>query len=485
MTAHARRASTFLALAFAAVAAIGQGATDGSRSVSYERLLRAADHPEDWLTYNGDYAGRRYSALEQIDASNVAGLRAAWVYQMDSGLVETTPLVFDGLMLITEPPSSVTALDVRTGKRIWKFQPKIPTETKTLGFPPVNRGVAVLDDLVFVGTTDAWLYALDIETGAERWRTQVADNATGHAITLAPLALDGKVIVGISGGEAGIRGFVDAYDAATGERAWRFYTIPGPGEPGHETWGGDSWKTGAGATWITGTYDPDLDLLYWGVGNPGPDWNGDVRPGDNLYTSSVVALRPADGSLAWHFQYTPHDTHDWDANQVPVLVDQEIGGQRTKTLVTANRNAFYYVLDREDGRFLRAEPYAKQTWAKRIDERGRPEVIPGTEPTEDGVLVWPSLQGATNWYSPSYSPKTHLFFVATREMGAVYFKSDVDYEPGEYFTGGGEQALDGEDARGYIRALDADTGKLRWEFEMLTPPWAGVLATGGGAGVRR
>ena len=463
-----------------AAPAIAQDSESSPRTVPYQRLVDASQHPEDWLTYNGDYAGRRFSALDQVTPDNVQDLRVEWVYQTAPGLVETTPLVFDGLMLLTEPPSTVTALDVRTGRAIWTFQPTIPTEVKVLGFPPVNRGVAVLDDLVFVGTVDAWLYALDLETGAVRWRTQVADNATGHSITLAPLALDGKVIVGISGGEAGIRGFVDAYHAESGELAWRFYTIPGPGEPGNETWGGDSWKTGAGATWITGTYDPALDLLYWGVGNPGPDWNGDVRPGDNLYTSSVVALRPDDGSLAWHFQYTPHDTHDWDANQIPVLVDLEIAGQPTKTLVTANRNAFYYVLDRDDGRFLTAKAYAKQTWAERIDENGRPVVLPNTEPSEEGTLVWPSLQGATNWYSPAYSPETELFYVATREMGATYFKNEVEYEPGEYFTGGGEQALDGEDARGFIRALDVHTGETRWEWEMLTPPWAGVLATAGG-----
>ncbi len=471
-------AISFLLVTLGATGAMAQSDVT-SRGVPYDRLVRAAETPEDWLTYNGDYAGRRFSPLDQINTSNVGTLRAEWAYQTDAGLVETSPVVFDGLMLLTEPPSTVTALDVRTGKRIWKFEPKIPATTKTLGFPPVNRGVAALDDLVFVGTTDAWLYALDLETGAERWRTQVADNDTGHAITLAPLALDGKVIVGISGGEAGIRGFVDAYDAKSGERVWRFYTIPAPGEPGNETWGGDSWKTGAGATWITGSYDPELDLLYWGVGNPGPDWNGDVRPGDNLYTSSVVALRAGDGTLAWHFQYTPHDTHDWDANQVPVLVDLDLAGQPTKTLVTANRNAFYYVLERRGGQFLRAEPYAKQTWAERIDEAGRPVVLPNTEPTEEGVLVWPSLQGATNWYSPSYSPRTELFYVATREMGAVYYKTDVEYEPGEYFTGGGEQALDGEDARGFVRALEVRTGELAWEWPMLTPPWAGVLSTGG------
>ncbi len=460
--------------------ALATGSTAWAQ-VPYERLVHAASEPESWLHYSGDYAARRYSALDQITPENVGSLRVAWVYQMQApGLVETTPLVFDGLMILTEPPSTVTALDVRTGRRLWSFQPTIDREVRTIGFPPVNRGVAVLDDKVFVGTIDAWIYALDLKSGVERWRTQMADNALGHSITLAPLALDGKIIVGTSGGEAGIRGFVDAYDADTGERLWRFWTIPGPGEPGHESWSGDSWQRGAGATWITGAYDPEADLLYWGVGNPGPDWNGDVRPGDNLYTASTVALDPDDGSLRWHFQYTPHDTHDWDANQVPILLDAEVGGVPRKLLVTANRNAFYYLLDRTDGRFLAATPYAKQTWAEGIDEAGRPIVIPGTEPTYEGVEVWPSLQGATNWFSPSYSPETGLFYVATREMGAIYFKRDVEFEEGEAFLGGGEQTLDGEAARGYIRALDVTSGEKRWEFELRTPPWSGVLSTGGG-----
>jgi len=286
--------------------------------------------------------------------------------------------------------------------------------------------------------------------------------------------------VGISGGETGIRGFVDAYDAATGERLWRTWTIPGPGEPGNDTWGGDSWRSGAGATWLTGSYDPDLNLLYWGIGNPGPDWNGDVRPGDNLYTASVMALDADTGELRWHFQYTPHDTHDWDANQIQVLLDDDWEGEPRKLLVTANRNAFYYVLDRETGEFLHGVEYAKQTWSEGLDENGRAIVIPGTEPSYKGTLVWPSLQGSTNWFSPSYSPLTGGFYVAVREMGAVYYKQDVDFEPGQPFLGGGEQRLDGDQAQGWVYALDALTGERRWQFNLLSPPWSGVMATGGG-----
>jgi alcohol dehydrogenase (cytochrome c) len=275
---------------------------------------------------------------------------------------------------------------VRTGRTLWRYEPDLPKDLKTLGFPPVNRGVALLGDRVFVGTLDARLVALDALSGSVRWTAQVADNKAGYAITSAPLAIDGKVIIGVSGGEAGIRGFLDAYDAQTGARLWRFHTIPGPGEPGHDTWAGDSWKTGGGPTWLTGAYDPGLDLLYWGVGNPAPDWNGDARPGDNLYACSLVALEARTGRLRWHFQFTPHDTHDWDANQVPVLLDATVDGRPRRLVATANRNAFYYVLDRETGEFLRGTAFARQTWASGLDPKGRPIVLPDKEPSEKGTL---------------------------------------------------------------------------------------------------
>ena len=463
-----------------------RGETTGNRvpttiDVPYDRILNAASHPEEWLSYNGTFASTRFSTLRQIDRNNVHGLAPAWIYQIhDLAPVETTPIVVGDIMFVTEPPTAVTALDARTGRPLWSWRARMPRDVKTLGFPPTNRGVAILGDTLYVGTLDAHLVALDAKSGVERWSVKVSDNDTGHAITMAPLALRDKIIVGISGGEAGIRGFVDAYDPDTGALVWRFWTIPAAGEPGVETWGGTSYQTGAGATWLTGSYDPELNLLYWGIGNPGPDWNGDVRPGDNLYTSSLVALDADTGELRWYFQFTPHDTHDWDANQIPVLIDLDLGGVLREVVAMANRNAFYYLLDRETGRFLRGVPYAKQTWAEGLDESGRPVVIPGTEPTEEGTLVWPSLQGATNWFSPAYSPETELFYVATREMGAWYFKTEVEYEPGEYFMGGGEQALGGDQAKGYVRALDVGTGELRWEFDLQSPPWAGVLATAGG-----
>jgi alcohol dehydrogenase (cytochrome c) len=482
-------------------------ASSASAQVSYERLLKARTEPGSWLTYSGTYDAQRYSPLDLIRPENVATLRPAWVYQAtQTGPFEATPLVADGVMYLTEPRGPVVALDARTGRSLWRWDPVLPKDLRTLGFGPANRGVALLDGTVFVGTLDARLVALDAVSGAVRWTARLADNKLGYAITSAPLAIDGQVVIGVSGGEAGIRGFLDSYDARTGERRWRFVTIPGPGEPGHETWTGDSWKTGGGPTWLSGSYDPDLDLLYWGVGNPGPDWNGDARPGDNLYTCSLVALEAKTGRLRWYFQFTPHDTHDWDANQVPVLLDAEVAGDISESggagrakdgsrlsdisgdtsgkprrlVLLANRNAFYYVLDRTTGEFLRGVPYAKQTWAQGLDAKGRPIAFPGQEPSEKGTLTWPSLQGATNWFSPSYSPKTGLFYVSVREMGSTYYKGEVTYVPGAYFMGGGESMRPGEEAYGAVRGLDALTGETRWEFRLLSPPWSGLLATGGG-----
>ncbi len=449
--------------------------------VPYERLLKSSREPGAWLTYSGNYQAHRFSGLAQLTPANIAGLRPRWIYQMkERGSVETSPLVADGVMYITEPPSTVTALDLRSGRPLWNWQRPMPRDLKTIGFGRVNRGVAVLDEMVYVGTLDAHLVALDARSGAVRWDAVVADYKLGHCITVAPLAINGKIITGISGGEAGIRGFLDAYDAKTGKRLWRFWTVPAPGEPGSDTWSGDAWKTGGAPTWVTGSYDPELKLVYWGTGNPGPDWNGDPRPGDNLYACSLVALDADTGKLRWHFQFTPHDVHDWDATEIPVLLDAVVRGRQRKLVAMANRNAFYYLLDRETGEFLQGVPYAKQTWAKGLDERGRPIVLPNTEPSEQGTLVYPSLQGATNWFSPSYSPLNKLFFVSVREMGAYYFKGEAEYKPGTFFAGGGERALAGDQAYGAIRALDAASGKVRWEFRLQSPPWAGVLATAGG-----
>jgi alcohol dehydrogenase (cytochrome c) len=457
-----------------------------SAQTSYEQLLADEKNGDDWLSYSGGYKSERFSPLGQIKPANVSQLKVMWAYQMQAagiagaGLQETTPLVANGIMYLTEAPSSVTALDARTGNLLWHWKPDISEEVLNIGFPRINRGVALLDDSVFVATLDARLFALDAISGAVRWEATVADNSVGFSLTLAPLALDGKIIVGVSGAEAGIRGFIDAYDSNTGERLWRTFTVPEPGEPGSETWQGEAWQTGGGSTWLTGSFDAELNTLYWTTGNPAPDWNGDLRPGDNLFTCAVLALNPDTGEMLWHFQYTPHDTHDWDANQIPVLIDGEFEGKQRKLLALANRNAFYYLIDRETGEYLLGEEYSYQTWAEGIDDLGRPIVKLNTEPTREGNLVWPSLQGATNWFSPSYNPNTGQFFVPNRRMGAIYYKADVEYTPGAPFLGGGEQALDGDRASGAIVALDAMTGKQEWEFELLTPPWSGVMATAGG-----
>jgi alcohol dehydrogenase (cytochrome c) len=449
--------------------------------VTYDRLRGAEHEPESWLTYSGGYAAHRYSPLAEITPANVARLRPAWVYQVrEAGPVQTTPLAADGVLYLTEARSRVAALDVRTGRTLWRYEPELPQDLRVIGFNPSNRGVALLGDMVYVGTLAGQLVALDAASGAVRWNIQVGDNALGYSITTAPLAVDGKVIIGVSGGEAGIRGFIDAYEPKTGRRFWLFYTVPGPGEPGHDTWGGDSWKTGGGAAWLTGSFDPELNLTYWGIGNPAPDWNGDGRPGDNLYTASIVALDATTGALRWHFQFTPHDTHDWDANQIPMLVDAALDGRPRKLVVTANRNGFYYVLDRVTGEFLRGTPYARQTWATGLDARGRPIVIAGTEPSETGTFVWPSLQGATNWFSPAYDPRNQLVFVPVREMGSTYFKREASYAPGQAFMGGGEVIKADDQVFGAVRALDVLTGRQRWEHRLLSPLWAGLLATAGG-----
>ena len=388
--------------------------------MTYERLLKADSEPGNWLTYSGSYRSWRYSTLDQINRQNAGSLKVAWVYQMPtSHRIEATPIVVDGVMYVSEPPSNVFALDAATGRPYWHYKRSLPAKINVC-CDAVNRGVAVLGDRVFLGTVDAHLVALSAKTGAVLWDVPVADSQTGYSITGAPLIVKDMVITGIAGGEYGIRGFLDAYDVATGKRRWRFNTIPGPGEKGHETWGGtDAWKQGGGPTWVTGSYDPELNLVIWGVGNPSPDWNADVRPGDNLYSDSAIALDADTGKLKWHFQFVPHDANDWDAVQVPVLVDTEWQGRPRKLIYWAHRGGFYYVLDRATGEFLLGKPFAKQTWAKGLDAKGRPERLPNSVPREEGVYIWPGVQGATNWYSPSYNPLTALLPHRLGEQGLL------------------------------------------------------------------
>ena len=468
-------------LAISAVLALAISLPALAQVVPYQRLLRAESEPQNWLTYSGNYNAQRYSTLDQINRQNVGQIKPYWMYQLKRpGVFETTPIVVDGVMYITEPPSTVTALDVRTGRPLWTWSPAIPDDVIIIGSPPVNRGVAILDDTVFAGSVHGHLAALDAKTGALRWDVVVGDNKRGYYLTLAPLALNGKVIVGVSGAEAGIRGFIDAYDAKTGKLAWRTYTIPGPGEKGAETWGGESWAIGGSSTWLTGSFDPALNTLYWTTGNPGPDYDGDVRPGDNLYTCSVLALDPDTGRIKWHFQFTPHDVHDWDSNQIPVLFDDTINGRARKLLAVANRNAFYYVIDRETGEYINATPYATQNWATGIDAKGRPIALANKEPSVGGTTVFPNLQGSANWYSPSYSPQTKLFYQFTREMSTTYYRGQAKYLAGQAYTAGGGVAVNGDNAYAAVRALEGTTGKLRWEFKVLQPGMNGLLATAGG-----
>ena len=451
-----------------------------SAQVNFDRIRNAAKEPESWFTYSGNYSAHRFSPLSEIVPGNVERLKVAWIYQVPSQhRVETTPLVADGVMYISEPPSNLTALDLRTGRTLWTYRRRTGDDMRVC-CGQVNRGVALLGDLVYIGTVDAYLVALDARTGIRRWETKVAEYTTGYSVTVAPLAVKDKVVVGIAGGEYGIRGFLDAYDALTGKLAWRVWTIPGSGEPGNDSWSGESWKTGGAPTWVTGAYDPDLNLIYWGTGNPGPDWNGDVRKGDNLYSDSVLAIDADTGKLKWHFQFTPHDIHDWDANQVPVLMDGEIRGERRKLLITANRNGFFYALDRATGQFLLGKPYVKQTWASGLDDRGRPIRLPNTTPTIEGTRVWPAAGGGTNWFSPSYSPKNDLFYVAIRESSAMFHIGEADYRAGVPFYGGMSRTLDSPENFGAIRALRPTTGDTVWEYRLLSSTGAGVLSTAGG-----
>ncbi|HXB67394.1 MAG TPA: PQQ-dependent dehydrogenase, methanol/ethanol family [Candidatus Acidoferrales bacterium] len=461
----------FLLVIAAAMPLMGQ--------LTNERILSSEKEPGNWLTYSGNYSGHRYSPLDRINDRNVAGLRPIWVHQVNSlQRFETTPLVADGVMYITEPPSHVTALDTRTGKPLWKYRRVFPNDIRVC-CGEVNRGVAILGDLIYVGTVDAHLVALDAKTGAVRWDTAVANHKAGYSITVAPLAIKDKIVIGMAGGEYGVRGFLDAYDAKTGKRAWRFWTVPGPGEPGHDSWAGDTWKTGSATTWTTGAYDPATNLIFWGTGNPGPDWNGDTRGGANLYSDCIVALNADTGVLKWHFQFTPHDVHDWDSTQIPILVEREVRGAMRKLVVLPNRNGFYYALDRNTGEFLLGKPYVKQTWAKGLDDSGRPILQPNITPTLEGAPVWPSVSGGNNWYSPTYSPKTGLLYVAAREAGSVYFTGDPDYKEGEQFNGGGFRSIPGEEEWGAVRALNPATAEVVWEHRLFSPPWAGLLSTAG------
>ncbi len=449
-------------------------------NVTFERLKSSAAEPRNWLTHWGSYSGTHSSGLKAITPANVGTLRSQWSYQFGAGLNETTPLVVDGMMFTTGPQNNATALDARSGNPIWQYTRPLPAVASHCTVM-TNRGFAVLGDRLYMATLDAHLVALNAKSGNVIFDVEVDDFRKGFSITHAPLAIDGKIIVGITAGECALTGYVDAYDAATGKRLWRTRTVAQPGDPNRASWAGNSANFGGAPTWMTGTYDAETDTLYWATGNPGPDYNGDHRAGDNLYSDCVLALDPKTGKMKWYFQFMPHDTHDWDATETMVLIDGMVRGKPRKLLVTAQRNAFYYVLDRVTGEFLNGQAFAKQNWASGLDDKGHPIVLPGTDPTSKGVYTCPDALGAANWGAPSYDAATGLFYVSVKETCATYTSVDKSPVPGEGFTGGGDQIDPKLGEPGFIRALEATTGKLRWEFAIKKgAPSTGNLATAGG-----
>ncbi len=449
--------------------------SDGYREPALEPLA-------DWSSYNGSDTSNRHSPLAQIDRESVANLAAQWFFPIDGmPMIEGTPVVISGVMYVTAV-NQVYALDATTGREIWRYSQ--PRTEGLVGDPAIglNRGVAVRDNLLFTVTDHAHVVALERSTGELVWDVEMDDYREHYGAVAAPLVVDDLVMAGVSAGDTGLRGFLDAYDAVTGERAWRFWTIPAPGEPGSETWGDpDVLRRGCGATWLTGSYDQELDLLYWPTGNPCPDLNGDLRPGDNLYTNSVVALRPKTGALVWHYQFTPHDTHDWDAQEPLLLIDEEFRGRPRKLLIQGNRNGFFYVLDRATGEFLLGEPFVTQTWADGIDDTGRPIVRPGSDPTEAGSDVCPAIRGATNWWATSYHPGTQLFYLLAHESCMTYTKNDRGWQRGRSWLGGTARLADGSVNQKFIRAIDIQTGRIVWSYAQTgkAQTYSGVLSTDG------
>ena len=434
-----------------------------------------------WLTFSGDYSGRRHSPLTEITPANVHRLAAQWAFQSGTTTrgrgFEATPLALDGVLYVTGSNNFAWALDARTGRPFWQYRRELPADLTYGASAPVNRGFAILGDRLFMVTLDAHLLAFDRRSGAILWDTVLADYKIGYSATLAPLVVGDKVIVGISGGEYPTRGFIDAYDPQSGSRIWRFYTVPAPGEPGSETWPASSevLARGGGGTWMTGSYDPDLNLLYWGTGNPNPDYWGAGRLGDNLYTNSLVAIDADTGRPRWHYQFTPHDTHDWDSNHVPVLATVSIAGVDRRVVMVANRNGFFYVLDRATGALLLARPFTDTTWAREVGPDGRPIVL------NDGSRgCLPDQWGGTNFNPPSFDPSLQLFLVTARETCATYTRQEPKIVPGQASFGGSVRVDRDRPNYSALRALDAKTGERRWEFRYASPAMSGVLSTASG-----
>jgi alcohol dehydrogenase (cytochrome c) len=460
----------------------GHGATSSSAlQVTAEDLL-TTPVGENWPSYNGDYTGRRYSSLREINRANIAQLRAAWVFHPgNTQRLEVTPVVIRGVMYVTSA-NDVFALDASTGRTLWRYSRPVSSGLLDDAAAHKSRGVAVWEQFVYSETDDAHLLCLDARSGNLLWDVEYADKVKQYGATSAPLVVKDEVIVGTSGGDSGVRGFVEAYDAKKGTLKWRLWTIPGPGEFGSASWPGDLYLHGGATTWMPGTYDPELDTVYWTTSNAAPDFDGSSRPGDDLYTACVLAIDPNSGKLKWYFQFTPHDVYDYDANETPVLVDKEENGAVRHLLLQADRNGFFYVLDRTDGKFLRATPFLeKLTWATGIDASGRP-VLSGLIPTKEGTHICPGIVGATNWFSPSYNPNTGLFYVMALENCNLYFSTPKPFTQGETFYGTGTKHPVGEDSKKVLLALSPSDGKKIWQYPQAGHgnSWGGTLTTAGG-----
>jgi len=431
-----------------------------------------AKPPADmWPTYNGDYSGRRYSELKQINAGNIRSLTLGWAFEAKSVAIKSTPLLVNGILYFTVP-DNVWAIDAHTGRQIWHYQYP-PNQGDHIG----QRGVGMWKEWLYFETPDAHLICLNAKDGKVKWNIVLADEKLGYFATMAPLVVRDHVIVGISGDVTDIPGWLESVDAETGKVQWRFYTQPKKGEPGSETWPktGDAIEHGGGMTWMTGTYDPETNLVYWGTGNPNPVLVGEGRPGDNLYTCSIVAVNADTGKLAWYYQPSPHDVHDWDAVETPVLFDGEFKGAKRKLLGQASRNGYFFVLDRTSGEHLLTSPFIDTNWVAGIDERGRPVRRIDKDPTPDGALVEPSSNGSTNWMAPSYDPMTGLFYVIARRTWGEFYKTAEGKAEG---WGGRDRGLYADSV---LQAIDYQTGKIRWGHELgVGEASSGILTTAGG-----
>ncbi len=446
------------------VNATGPEAPRPAIDVGSKRLQAAGARSDEWLTYSGSYNGSRHTVLDQVTPANVSELQIRWIKQFDIGdsNIEATPLVVDGIMFVVPDAWHVLALDAKTGGLLWQYVRSVPPDLPQ-GYGQVNRGLAVHGNTLFLGSLDGYLVAIKASDGTVLWQTRVTKPSDGYLITGAPLVVNHSVIVGVTGGEYSIRGFLAAYDVTTGKQQWKFNSIPGPGEAGHETWKNDAWRTGGGATWVTGSYDPVTDLLYWGVGNPSPAFNGDVRPGDNLFTDSVIAIHAATGKLAWYFQFTPHDEHDRDAAQTPVLTDLTIRGVPRKVILWPNRNGFYYVLDRITGEYLVGVPFVETDWATTLTPEGRPILTDAATVTTAGRRTKPGINGGVNWQNPAFDQGRGIIFVPAVESSSVFTKAppgEIGKRDGMFIGSGWSEA---GPAIHEVVALDAATGQRKWQ----------------------